>query len=53
MDGLTTASTSPNKPEEINAIRAVCRQGEMITVKPTKVDIRLVAKDGTIYLFDI
>jgi hypothetical protein len=53
MDGLATASTSPNKPEEINAIRAVCRQGEMINVKPTKVDIKLIAHDGTIFLFDI
>jgi type II restriction enzyme len=53
MDGLATASTSPNKPEEINAIRAVCRQGEMINVKLTKVDIKLVAQNGTIYLFDI
>ncbi|MFA6187511.1 MAG: TdeIII family type II restriction endonuclease [Phycisphaerae bacterium] len=53
MDGLATASTSPNKPDEINAIRAVCRQGEMINVKLTKVDIKLVGQDGTIYLFDI
>jgi len=53
MDGLATANSSPNKPEEINAIRAVCRQGEMKTVKLTKVDIKLVAHEGTIYLFDL
>ena len=53
MDRLATASSSPNKPEEINAIRAVCRQGEMRNVKLTKVDIKLVAQNGTIYLFDI
>lgn len=53
MDGLATANASPNKPEEINAIRAVCRQGEMRNVKLTKVDIKLVAQNGTIYLFDI
>jgi type II restriction enzyme len=53
MDGLATANSSPNKPQEINAIRAVCRQGEMKTVKLTKVDIKLVAHNGTIYLFDI
>jgi hypothetical protein len=53
MDSLATASSSPNKPDEINIIRAVCRQGEMINVKPTKVDIKLVAHDGTIHLFDI
>jgi hypothetical protein len=53
MDSLATADSSPNKPDEINAIRAVCRQGEMKTVKLTKVDIKLVDQDGTIYLIDI
>jgi len=53
MDGLATATSSPNKTEEINAIREVCRQGEMKKVKLTKVDIKLVAPDGTIYLFDL
>jgi hypothetical protein len=53
MDGLATANSSPNKPEEINTIRAVCVQGEMKTVRLTKVDIKLVAHNGTIYLFDL
>ncbi len=53
MDGLATADSSPNKPDEINAIRAVCRQGEMKTVKPTKIDIKLITQNGTIYLIDI
>lgn len=53
MDRLTTANSLPNKPDEINAIRKVCKQGEMKTVKLTKVDIKLVAHDGTIYLFDL
>lgn len=53
MDGLATAHSSPNKPQEINAIRTVCGQGEMKAVKLTKVDIKLVALDGTIYLFDL
>jgi type II restriction enzyme len=53
MDGLATANMLPNKPEEINAIRAVCRQGEMKNVKLTKVDIKLVTHNGTVYLFDI
>lgn len=53
MDGLATANTLPNKPEEINVIRAVCRQGEMKNVKLTKVDIKLVTPSGTVYLFDI
>lgn len=53
MDKLTTAESSPNKPDEISAIRAVCQTGEMKTVKPTKVDIKLIGYDDTIYLIDI
>ncbi len=53
MDGLTTAKTSPNKNSEIEKIRNVCRKGKMITVKPTKVDIKLVDKNNQIFLFDI
>ncbi|MBM3417942.1 MAG: TdeIII family type II restriction endonuclease [Bacteroidetes bacterium] len=53
MDGLATANTSPNKPDEINAIRAVCQSGEMRTVKLTKVDVKVVGHDGAIFLFDI
>jgi len=53
MDGLTTAETSPNKPEEINAIRRVCQSGEMRTVKPTKVDVKVIGHDGAVFLFDI
>lgn len=53
MDGLVTTRSSPNKEQEINVIRAVCVQGEMKTVRLTKVDIKLVAHNGTIYLFDL
>jgi type II restriction enzyme len=53
MDGLATANTSPNKPEEIKAIRAVCQSGEMRKVKLTKVDVKVVGHDGAIFLFDI
>jgi len=53
MDNLTTATTIPNKQEEVRAIRAVCQKGEMKTVKPTKVDLKLIGHDNTIYLFDI
>lgn len=53
MDGLATANSSPNKQNEIKEIREVCRQGEMKTVKLTKVDVKLVAHNGTVYLFDI
>jgi hypothetical protein len=53
MDGLATAIILPNKPDEVNSIRAVCQQDEMKTVKLAKVDIKLIAQDGTIYLFDL
>ncbi|MDR1876472.1 MAG: TdeIII family type II restriction endonuclease [Flavobacteriaceae bacterium] len=53
MDNLSTAIYTPNKLEEIQAIRAVSQKGEMKTVKPTKVDLKLIAHDGTIYLIDI
>lgn len=53
MDGLATANTSPNKPEEINSIRAVCQSGEMRTVNLTKIDVKVVGHDGAIFLFDI
>ena len=53
MDNLTTANTIPNKPQEIEAIRAVCQNGEIKAVKPTKVDLKLIGHDNTVYLFDI
>ena len=53
MDNLTTATSSPNKLEEIEAIRNVCQSGEMNKVKPTKVDLKIINKNETIYLFDI
>lgn len=53
IDGLITATTTPNKIKEIDRIRKVCQKGEMITVKPTKVDLMFESKDGAYYLFDI
>lgn len=53
IDGLTTATSSPNKKEEIERIRKVCQSGEMIKAKPTKVDLMFESKDGGYYLFDI
>lgn len=53
MDNLSTAKSSPNKSEEIIAIRKVCQKGEMRQVKPTKVDVRLVDKNRSVYFFDI
>jgi len=53
MDRLDTSTALPNKPNEIEAIRQVCTKGVMKKVKPTKVDLKLVSKDSTIYLIDI
>ncbi|MFA6529017.1 MAG: TdeIII family type II restriction endonuclease [Candidatus Gracilibacteria bacterium] len=53
IDGLTTATTSPHKIDEIEKIRKVCQKGEMITVKPTKVDLMFESKTGEYFLFDI
>lgn len=53
MDNLTTAKCSPNKPEEIEAIREVCQKGRIRNVKLTKVDVWLESKSGEIYLIDI
>ena len=53
MDNLTTATTTPNKPEEISAIRKVCQEGRMRKIKPTKIDVLLESKKGELYLIDI
>lgn len=53
MDNLTTAATTPNKPEEISAIRKVCQEDRMRKVKPTKIDVLLESKKGELYLIDI
>ncbi len=53
MDGLSTATINPNKPKETQLIKNVCQKGEMKLVKPTKVDLKVIGHDGTIYLIDI
>jgi hypothetical protein len=53
MDNLTTATSSPNKIEEITSIRKVCQSGTMRKVKPTDVDLRLETFKGELFLFDI
>lgn len=53
MDGLTTAATQPDKIAEIERIRKVCQSGEMIDVKPTKIDLMFVSKSDEYYLFDL
>lgn len=53
MDALTAANMKPNKRKEIEMIREVCQQGEIRTVKPTRVDVYIESEDREIYLIDI
>lgn len=53
MDNLIAARQSPNKKEEIEAIRRVCKKGKMKQVKPTKVDLFVKNISDDIFLFDI
>lgn len=53
MNNLIAGRTKPNKEEEIERIRKVCQEGEMIEIKPTKVDVYFSNNDNTFYLFDI
>ncbi len=53
IDGLNTAETSPDKEKETEVIRKVCQKGNMLKVKPTKVDLMIESKGGEYFLFDI
>jgi len=53
MDGLTTASLSPDKENEIEVLRKTAQKGDMKKVKLTKVDVFLESKSGDLFLFDI
>jgi len=53
IDNLTSATSSPNKTEEIETIRKVCQTGEMKKVKPTKVDVLVENEYEELFLFDI
>ncbi len=53
IDNLITARQEPNKENEIELIRNVCRTGQITKVKPTEVDVLVEDHDGTIFLFDI
>jgi MjaII restriction endonuclease. len=53
MDGLITASRSPDKAAEIEEIRSVCREGDFSKVRLTKVDIWLESRGGELFLIDL
>lgn len=53
IDDLRAATSSPQKDDEIERIRRVCRSGKPQTVKLTKVDLMLEAHNGELFFFDI
>jgi hypothetical protein len=53
MDDLTTATSSPNKTEEIATIRQVCQVQPMRKVKLRKVDLYIESYANELYLFDL
>ena len=53
MNALSTGEAKPDKTAEMERIRAVCRDGEARSIKPTRGDLRLVSREGALYLFDL
>ncbi|MCW5959362.1 MAG: TdeIII family type II restriction endonuclease [Pyrinomonadaceae bacterium] len=53
MTDLTAAKGTPDKPAEIERIRKVCRSGNMIPARPTKIDLMVRSTDGETFIFDI
>ena len=53
IDGLTSASSTPNKEKEVEMIRNVCQRGEMKKIKTTRVDLFLETTDHERYFIDI
>jgi type II restriction enzyme len=53
MNELTTGTSDPNKTEEVERLRQVCRIGEMVKVSLTLVDVLVESHAGESYLFDI
>lgn len=53
MDDLRAANTSPNKLDEVERIRKVCRSGKSHNVKLTKVDLMVKGFNDELFYFDI
>ena len=53
MNNLSSPDKKSNKQEEIEILRKFCKQGELIKVKLSKLDVYLEGKDGEIYLIDL
>ena len=53
INHLSSAHQSPDKENEIEELRPICRSGRMNNVNLTKVDIWLESFDGEIFMIDI
>lgn len=53
IDGLTTATTTPDKIKEIEVIRKACITGNERKVKPTRIDLYVKGYDEKLFLFDL
>ena len=53
INNLATTDALPDKINEMDILRRVCRTGGMHTVKLTKVDVWLETDTGKIYLLDL
>ena len=53
MDRLATATSLPNKAEELDAIRGSCQSGSKRKVNLTRVDILLQSREDELYLIDL
>jgi type II restriction enzyme len=53
LNELETASTKPNKDQEIKLIFEVSSNPPLVTKKPTRVDFFVESNDGAEYYFDI
>jgi hypothetical protein len=53
VDDISTAIREPDKEKELGEIRAVCRSGEMKTVKHRKIDVLVQDKNDQLFLMDI
>lgn len=53
IDELSIAKTNPEKREEIERIRRVCKNGVEREVNPTRIDLYLESNDSELYLIDL
>ena len=53
IDNLSTAESLPDKKQELQIIKKVCKKGIIREVRPTKVDLYLESKSNELFLIDL